>query len=237
MKRLGLLTVVFYLSFLNPLISQDTLSKQKVTPGLDIYSQHLWRGFSNGTSISIQPSVEYNYKAFTGGVWGAWSIDGSYIELDLYFAYSVGDFTATIFDYFCPLNPVESFEFFEIGKGKTKHTIDLNLEYANPRKHPFSVVVATMIYGDDLNHETGNSYFSTYIEPAAGFDFKKVRFRVYAGLTPFKSYYADRAAFVNTGISAMRSFIIAKRFKLPVKAAFVYNPHQHKPFLTIGVKL
>ncbi|MHC1778541.1 MAG: hypothetical protein AB9834_24285 [Lentimicrobium sp.] len=237
MKRLGILTVALFLSFLNPLISQDTLSNQKVSGGLDVYSQHLWRGFANGTSISIQPSVEFTHKGFTGGAWGAWSIDGSYTELDLYIAYKKGDFTATIFDYFCPVNPVESFEFFEINKGKTKHTFDLNLEYANPEKHPFSLLVATMLYGDDLNPETGNSYFSTYIEPAAGFHIGKTGYKIFAGFTPFESYYAEKAAFVNTGVSASHTFMIADRFKLPVKAAFVYNPYQHKPFLTFGINL
>jgi hypothetical protein len=237
MKRLGLLTLVIFLCVVNPVISQDTLTKQKVTVALDLYSQHLWRGFSNGTSFSIQPSVEYNYKGFTGGVWGAWSIDGSYTELDLYLAYSKGDFTATIIDYFCPVNPVKRFEFFEIGKGKTKHTLDLNLEYANPEKHPFSLLFATMLWGDDLNHETGKSNYSAYIEPAARFNIEKIRIKVYAGFTPYKSYYAGKAAFVNTGVSIERTFIIAKKVKLPVKTAFVYNPHQHKPFLTFGINL
>lgn len=237
MKRLGLLTIGLFLFFSYPVLSQDTLSKQKITAGLDLYTQHLWRGFANGTSISIQPSVEYNYKGITGGVWGAWSVDGSYTELDLYIAYSKGDFTATIFDYFCPLNPVESFEFFEISKGKTKHTFDFNLEYASPDKHPFSLLIATMLYGDDLNAETGNSYFSTYIEPAADFHAGKIKYKIFAGFTPFESYYAGKAAFVNTGVSVSRTFMIADRVKLPVKAAFVYNPYQHKPFLSFGINL
>lgn len=237
MKRLGLLVVTFFLIFIDTAVCQDTLSEQKISVSIDVYSRHIWRGFSNGTSFSIQPSLEYNYNNFTGGIWGAWCIDGSYTELDLFLSFQKGNLTATIYDYFCPVNPVEKFEFFEIGKGKTKHTFDLNLEYANPEKHPFSLLVATMLYGDDINPATGNSYYSTYIEPAAGFSFGKTNVRVFAGFTPFKSYYAEHNAVVNTGLSASRKFRIAKNVKLPVKVSFTHNPYHHRSFLTFGINL
>lgn len=237
MKRLGLLTIAIFLLFPYPAQSQDSIRRHTFDVSLDVYSQHLWRGFANGTSVSFQPSVEYNYYNFTAGAWGAWCPDGSYTELDLYLQYSKASFTLTLYDYFCPVNPVRNFEFFEISKGKTRHTFDLNLEYADPEKHPFSLLVATMLYGDDLNPETGNNYYSTYIEPAAGFDIGKVRLKVFAGLTPVKSYYASQAAFVNTGVSVSRAFRITGKFSLPVKASLVHNPDKGNTWFSLGINL
>jgi hypothetical protein len=237
MKRIELLLLVFFLIFHETVVCQDTLSERKVSASVDVYSQHVWRGFANGTSVSIQPSIDYTHNNFTGGAWGAWCIDGSYFELDLFLSYKMGNFTGTVYDYFCPVNPVEKFEFFEIGKGKTKHTFDFHLEYANPGKHPFSLLVATMLYGDDINPATGNSFYSTYIEPAAGFNLGKAHLKLFAGFTPGKSYYAEQAAIVNTGISAGRNIRIIKKVQIPVKVSFAHNPYQHKSYLTFGINL
>lgn len=237
MKRLGFLVVTFFLIFIDTAVCQDSLSEQKVSASVDVYSRHVWRGFVNGTSVSIQPSIDYTFNNITGGVWGAWCIDGSYFELDLFLSYKKGNFTATIYDYFCPVNPVEKFEFFEIGKGKTKHTFDFNLEYANPEKHPFSLLVATMLYGDDINPETGNSFYSTYIEPAAGFNFGKTNLKLFAGFTPFNSYYAEQATIVNTGLSVSRNFRVIKKVQFPLKMSFAHNPYRNKSYLTFGINL
>ncbi len=237
MKRLGLLIITIFLLFQYSAYAQDTIRKHNIDVSLDVYSQHLWRGFANGTSVSLQPSVEYNYKNFSAGIWGAWCLDGSYTELDLYLAYSKANFTLTLYDYFCPVNPVKNFEFFEISKGKTRHTFDLNLEYSDPERHPFSLLVATMLYGDDLNPENGSNYYSTYIEPAAGFNIGKVRLKVFSGLTPVKSYYASRAAFVNTGVSVSRVFRITNKISLPLNASLVHNPHKGNTWFSLGINL
>lgn len=237
MKRLGSLTITLFLLFQYSTLAQDTIRKHNTNISLDVYSQHLWRGFANGTSVSLQPSVEYNYGNFSAGVWGAWCLDGSYTELDLYLAYSKANFTVTLYDYFCPENPVKNFEFFQINKGKTRHTFDLNLEYSDPKRHPFSLLVATMLYGDDLNPDNGGNYYSTYIEPAAGFDIGKVRLKVFSGLTPAKSYYASRAALVNTGVTVSRVFRISKKNSLVLRASLVHNPHKGNSWFSFGINL
>jgi hypothetical protein len=126
MKRLGLLILAHFLLLAAPCFAQETNTSHEFDASLDIYTQHLWRGFSNGTSVSLQPAAECKFNGFTAGAWGAWCIDGSYTELDLFVAYKKGAFSATLYDYFCPVNPVEKFEFFEITQGQTKHTFDLN---------------------------------------------------------------------------------------------------------------
>lgn len=235
MKKLAFILVLLCFTIASE--AQDSIRRHSISASLDVYSAHLWRGAKNGTSISIQPAAEYSYGNFSAGIWLAYSIDRSYTELDLYASYSAGSFTITLYDYFCPPNPVKQFEFFEFTEGKTKHTLDLNVVYAQPEKHPFELLVATMVYGDDLNSETGNNYFSTYIEPAVHFHPWKSDFKIFAGFTPAASYYADQAAFINLGASISYKLKIHRKVVIPVTAKFMYNPVDEKAFFAVGVNL
>ena len=239
MKRLSYFVSLYIYTLLIPqnVLGQDSLSAQKISLSLDIYSKHLWRGFSNGTSISIQPGFQYNYHNFSAGIWGAYAIDGSYTELDLYASYTIGNIEVMLFDYFCPVNPVQTFNFFEFRKGRTKHTLDLNVVYSNQSKHPFSLHLATMIFGDDLNTDTGNNYYSTYIEPALNLKYNKTRIKLFAGFSPFKGYYAANISLINTGLSVSRKFQIARKFVLPVNTIIALNPSNGKLAISLGLNI
>lgn len=236
-QRVFYLTLILFSGLPGLLSAQDSLRRHKLDASFDIYTHHLWRGAANGTSVSLQPSVEYSYGNFSAGAWGAWSIDGSYTELDIYAAYSLGSFNFTLYDYFCPVNPVKEFEFFEIRQGATRHTLDLNVAYARPEKHPFGLLVATMIYGDDINPESGRNYYSTYIEPSFHFRLLKSDMKVVSGFTPAKSYYASRFAFVNTGLSASRILKLARKVNIPAILKLAYNPYADKFHFSFGVTL
>jgi len=237
MKQLVLLIVAVFI-LLGPTTHAESVEKKhEVDFSVDLYSKHLWRGFINGNSLSIQPAIEYSYSGFTTGAWAAVSVNGSYHEFDLYLAYSMGSFTVTFYDYFCPVKPLTDNEFFEIQQGKTKHTFDLNVEYSQPDKHPFALTVATMIYGDDLNPDDGKNYFSTYIEPSYNETFYTVDLQAFAGLTPFKGYYSQSAAFVNIGVGMARKFPITKKFDIEAKIKFAYNPSINKGWISFGIGL
>ena len=241
MKRPGLYTLVLFILSglgLHAKIPESKREvKHKVDFSLDIYSKHLWRGFVNGTSLSIQPSVEYSYGNFSTGAWAAASIDGSYHELDLFAGLQLGNFKTTLYDYFCPVKPLHSNEFFEIKEGKTKHTFDLNVEYADRSKHPFALLAATMIYGDDLNPDNSRNYYSTYIEPSYNIDLGKTGIQAFTGFTPVKSYYAGSAAIVNTGITVSRKFIITETYTIGSKIKFAYNPVKKHGWFSLGINL
>jgi len=237
MKRLGFLVLTILVLLTLKIRAEKSDDGHKLDFSVDIYSKHLWRGFVNGNAISIQPALEYSYSGFSTGAWAAASIDGSYYEFDIYTSYALGNFEVTLYDYFCPVKPLSDNEFFEIKKGKTKHTFDLNLEYSQPEIHPFAVLAATMIYGDDLNPDNGKSYYSTYIEPSYNTTFHTVDIQAFAGFTPFKSYYAGSAAFVNTGISVAREFKIYKSYSVGAKIKFAYNPYQNVGWINLGISL
>lgn len=215
--------------------AQDSIRKHSLGASLDIYTAHLWRGSKNGTSLSIQPALEYSYGNFSAGAWAAYSIDGSYTELDIYASYTWKHFSITLYDYFCPPNPVKKFEFFEFEQGHTKHTIDLNFEYSQPDKHPLELMVATMVYGDDLNPETGKNYLSTYIEPGIRFTPFNTDIKLMAGFTPVRSYFAEKSAFVNTGISASRNIRIYRKINMPFTVKAMYNPYADAFYFAAGL--
>jgi len=237
MKRLGVLILtILILSDLRS-YAEKSVEGHKFDASLDIYSRHLWRGFVNGNSVSIQPAMEYSYSGFSAGAWAAASIDGSYYEFDLYTSYALGSFEVTLYDYFCPVKPLSNNEFFEIEEGKTKHTFDLTLEYSQPEKHPFALLAATMIYGDDLNPDNGKNHYSTYIEPSFNTTVYTVDVQAFAGFTPFKSYYASSASFVNTGVAFARSFAIAGNFSIEANMKLAYNPDSNKGWISVGISL
>jgi len=211
--------------------------KHKFDFSLDIYSKHLWRGLSNGTAPSIQPSLEYSFNNFSAGTWLAVSTNGSYQELDLFASYTRGSFKVTLYDYFCPVSPLQKIDFFEIRKDKTKHTFDLNIEYAQPNKHALSILVATMIFGDDLNKDNGKNQYSTFIQPTYTFLLHRTNILAFAGFTPFISYYAQKPAFVNTGITIKRTFKVKEKYSLGTQLKFVYNPDKNLIWVALGINL
>ena len=235
MKQLVLLVIVVFIFAVQRTHAESIDREHEIDFSVDLYSKHLWRGFSNGNSVSIQPAIEYSYSGFATGAWAAVSVDGSYYELDLYVAYTLGSFSVTFYDYFCPVKPLADNEFFEIQQRKTKHTFDLNVEYSQPDKHPFALTVATMIYGDDLNPENGKNYFSTYIEPSYNATFYTLNVKAFAGLTPFESYYSQSAAFVNIGAGLARKFPIVKKFDVEAKIKLAYNPSINKGWISFGI--
>ena len=237
MKRFTTIFLSTLLLISTAVSGQDSISDGKLRISVEIYSKHLWRGSANGTTVSLQPSLEYQKGRFTTGAWGAWCPNGSYTELDLYLSWSAENLTFTLYDYFCPVNPVQKFEFFEIAKGRTRHTFDLNAEYANPEKHPFALLAAAMVYGDDLNPENGRNNYSTYIEPSVSFTPGKFNLRAFTGFTPFSSYYANKASFINTGISVARKIPVTHKYAVTLKSALVYNPFRKQAHFTLGVKL
>jgi len=92
-----------------------------------------------------------------------------------------------------------------------------------------------MVYGDDLNPESGKNYLSTYIEPGIRFTPFNTDIKLMAGFTPVRSYYADKSAFVNTGISASRNIRIYRKISIPLTLKAMYNPYADAFDFAIGL--
>lgn len=278
MKRtLPAIFLIIALVISGQLKAQDVNDKKfklpfKLNVGADLMSRYVWRGLDYGGSPSIQPTLSFSIGGFEIGYWGAMAITNNFAETDLYAKYSIKGFTITLTDYYIPALSTEvndtKFTYsknpdkinFDTTSGDnlnryTCHSVEAALQYKGPEKFPFSILVATYIYGNDKSPEdtvftqTGlvqsvnfKNRYSTYVELGYSFVVKSFNFDVFAGATPFSSVYSTPAyeggfAVVNTGITAYRSVKITENFSLPLKASLIFNPQTSGFHFVFGVTL
>jgi len=204
---------------------------------VDFRSMHIWRGIASSYVPTIEPSFEVIKNNSTTGIWIAQSIDGNYTELDLYFTYTYNSFSFTLFDYYCPPSIQASNEIANYNQPNTNHTIELNLAFTGNDKIPFSLLVATMVYGDDLNPETNKNRYSSYIQLDYLTKIENSSINLFVGINPFKSYYGENAGIANAGVTAKRILNISKTRTIPVQASLITNPLKNSLFLNFGFSL
>lgn len=172
---------------------------------------------------------------FLIGAWGAYTVDNSYTEFDLYASYTFSNFTLAVLDYFCP-NPTQKFNhLFNFNRGTTKHTLDATLSYNGTEKLPISIMVSTLFYGDDINSSTGKNFYSTYIE--AGYHWRpkqNTEIDFHLGFTPFKGYYAPQPYMVSSGASVTQTIKVTPTFSIPINGRLIVNPYTESVFFVFG---
>lgn len=204
---------------------------------VDFRSMHIWRGIASSYVPTIEPSFEVTKNNSTTGIWVAQSIDGNYTELDLYFTYEHKDFSFTLYDYYCPPSIQASNEIANYNQPNTNHTIELNLAFAGNERIPFSVLLATMVYGDDLDSETNKHRYSSYIQLGYSSEIENSSIDLFVGINPFKSYYGKTAGIAVAGITATKNLAISKTKSIPVQASLITNPMNNSLFLNFGFTL
>ena len=204
---------------------------------IGIYSQHIWRGTATSYSPSIEPSISYNHKNFTAGVWAAQSINGDYTEMDVFLSYSLKNFTLTLYDYYCPPTLNTRHRLFNYEAKSTWHSIDVNLEYGGTDKFPISFLLATMIYGDDRNPVTLENYYSTYFQMGYDYEIRQHSFSLFMGVSPQENYYGHRFGIVNTGITANSKLQFNNMIAVPFEASIITNPMANNLYLVVGFSL
>ncbi len=223
-------------------VSQSTFANKNIeiintNIKVDFRSMHIWRGLATSYIPTIEPTFEVNKNNSTTGIWLAQSIDGNYTELDLYFAYNYNNFSFTLYDYYCPPSFQASNEIANYNQINTNHTIELNLAFSGNDKIPFNVLIATMVYGDDLNSETNKNNYSTYIQLGHSTKIEDSSIDLFVGFNAFESYYGETAGIINAGITAIRNLSISKTKIIPVQASLITNPMKKSLFLNFGFTL
>jgi hypothetical protein len=230
--------------------SQEKKEGLRPELGCDIVTSYIWRGSavyaSQGTqnvlAPSFQPGFAMNYKGFKVGAWGSVDFTGTYKELDYYLAYSMKGFTATVTDYYWASDWITD-DFFEYQNDSTSHYVEASLGYKG-QKYPFSILVATMLYGADKKFDDPEkNNFSTYIELGYTFTISSYNLDLFLGMTPADGMYGDGYggkdgfAIVNTGVTGSKSIKITDNFSLPVKASLIANPQARKLFFVFGLTI
>jgi hypothetical protein len=251
MRKKGIIIVLLLLLFV-PLCSIKAQKKANLKPelGCDIVTSYIWRGSAayaalgdrNVLSPSFQPAFSLNYKGFELGTWGSIDFTGTYKELDLYLSYSLKGFTIMATDYYWAGDWIVD-NYFNYQNDSTSHYIEASLAYKG-EKIPFSILVATMLYGADKQfEEPSKNNYSTYIEAGYSFAIQNFKLDLFLGVTPMDGLYGDGYggkdgfAVVNTGVTGSRTIEITEKFSIPLKASVIANPQAGKLFLVFGLTL
>jgi len=215
----------------------------------DIVSSYIWRGTvgnaykGNMFSPNFQPTIAYVKGPLEIGAWGSTDFAGTYKESDLYLTLTFGNLAITATDYFFPDvsgTTTAVPRYFTYDNKLTAHIIEASASYKISDKVPFSILVATMVYGADKSAtDATKQNYSTYIE--LGYAFK--RFSAFAGLTPSNGYYGagygkvDGFNAVNLGIKATRNLKISDKFDLPLTGTLGINPQSEMLYMVFGITL
>lgn len=208
--------------------SQLQLSEAEVL----VQSRHVWRGEKLGSAPAIEPSVTFSASRFSFNIWASVTTNNSFSEVDLIPAYQFNKFQLTLFDYYNPVSG-ENNQYINFQEGRNRHSIELTADNYSVEKQRLKWMIGTFLLGDK-NEETGNPCYSSYIELKYPFTIWSIDTEPFAGLTPFKGFYADKFALINTGISFTKEFEVSARLSIPITFTYTYNPYQDKQIFTFS---
>ena len=200
-----------------------------------VQSRHVWRGEKLGTAPAIEPSVTFSANRFSFNVWASVTTNNSYSEVDLIPAYQFDKFQLTLLNYYNPVSG-ENNQYLNFQEGKNRHSLELTAENYYVDNQRFKWMIGTFLLGDK-NKETGNPFYSTYLEFKYPFTIWEIDTEPFCGLTPFKGFYADQFAVINTGISFTKEFEFSARLSIPITFTYTYNPYQDKQLITFATGL
>jgi hypothetical protein len=192
-------------------------------------SRHVWRGDKLGTAPAIEPSVTFSGARFSINAWASVTTNNSYSEIDLIPSYQFNEFSVTLLDYYNPI-PGESNSYFNFQDSLNRHSVELTVDNYSIENRRLKWMIGTFLLGD-TNEETGNPYFSTYIEVKYPFAVFTIETEPFVGLTPFPGYYADHFAIINTGLSFSKEINLKLPFSIPLKLSFISNPYTKQSFV------
>jgi len=215
----------------SPLFAQsDSIPAISTSVNVDLMSHYIWRGQDYGQTPSLQPGLSASWKDFTLGFWGAFRLAGSGVhETDLYIEKSVGPVTFSVWDYWSFSDSTAN-DYFDYNKQTTSHLFEAVVLLSGGEKLPFNLVGSYLFYGADPSK-------SLYFELQYLHSFGSVDFQAFAGFQAKGEYYAPKAAFVNVGCTASRSFKITKNWSLPVNVSCIINPDSKNVYLVAGITL
>ena len=211
----------------------------------DFMSHYVWRGSQFG-AMSVQPTIEYAPGSFGIGSWGSTSFsDNTNLqEVDLYMYYTISDIvTVLLTDYFVAENFAND-NYFNFSSEDTKHILEASVIFEGTEKIPFSLLLATNFYGNDVVKADESLNYSTYTELTYNKTFKAVGFSAFLGAslnTPgndLPSIYGNtKPAIVNLGIKIEKKIKITNSFSLPLSVSYIANPDAGKTWVVLGVSL
>ncbi|MBA4410050.1 MAG: hypothetical protein C0397_11575 [Odoribacter sp.] len=198
-----------------------------------IQSRHIWRGSQLGDAFAIEPTVTLEMGRFIFNFWAAVTPDNSYSEVDLIPSWTFDHFSLSLLNYYNPVSG-DINQYLNFREGKSRHSLELTIDNFSVEKSRLKWMAGTFLAGD-RNKETGKPFYSTYLEFKYPFTILIIEAEPFVGLTPFQSFYADRFAVINAGISFSKELDLKLPFIVPLCLSFISNPNTQKNFIVFAV--
>lgn len=200
--------------------------------GADVCSRHIWRGEKLGTAPAFEPSVIIAGGRFSFNFWASVTPNNSYSEIDLVPAWQFRNFQLTLFDYYNPVAGGKN-RYFQFWKEEGRHSLEVVVDNYSVEKQRFKWFAGAFLLGD-RNDETDKAFYSTYLEFKYPFTMFGLIAEPVVGVTPFRGYYAGRAAVINSGISFRKEVELSSPLSIPFSIAYIYNPYNDKSYLVFS---
>ena len=223
--------ILLFLTFNVQAFSQINYPEAEVM----LQSRHIWRGTKMGTAPAVEPSVTFTQGHFSFNVWASVTTNNSYSELDLIPSWQFGELTCSVLDYYNPV-PDEKNQYLKFKGEQNRHSLEITLDNYSGDKSRLKWMIGTFIAGDK-NDETGNPFYSTYLELKYPFSFLKIDAEPFVGATPFKGFYADKFAVINSGLALSKEIKLSSNLSIPIMLTYTYNPYEDNQLVTLGTGL
>ena len=211
--------------------------KVEATVGADLVSNYIWRGQDLGAA-ALQPSVAISYQGLSLTGWGSYGLvdRDDTKEFDLTLAYTIGNFTVGVTDYFCA-NGVDNCpaKYFLYDAHKTAHVFEANVGY------DFGILSLnwfTNFAGADGFNKDGKRAYSSYVEVGVPFKLGGLDWDVTVGAVPYATdFYAEANGFAVTNVTLKTSkdIQITPTFSVPLFGAISANPSTQNLYFTAGI--
>ena len=204
------------------------------TISADVVSKYVFRGMECGKA-AIQPTLGVEYKGLSLSAWGSYGItEASDVEeFDLTLAYSVGNLTVGVTDYWFSGGA----DYLHYSAHETAHVFEANVGY------DFGVASLnwyTNFAGADGCNKDGKRAYSSYVEANVPFSLGGASWDATIGAVPYAtSFYQDANGFAVTNVSlkATADVKLSEAFSLPIFASITVNPSTEKAFFNIGATI
>ncbi len=200
---------------------------------IKVLNNHVWRGVKLGSAPAIEPSLTLNSGRFSLNLWAAVTTNNSYSEFDIIPSWQFRHFQLTLFDYYNPVSG-EKNQFLNFQEGKNRHSLELAIDNYSIDKKRIKWMLGTFVSGD-RHSKTGDPQYSSYLEVKYPFTFCGIDTEPFIGFTPFKGYYAEHFAVINSGISFGKTLDFNVPFSIPISISFVSNPYTRNSFLIFAL--
>lgn len=207
---------------------------------VDLANRWIWRAAAFSEAPVIQPSIGYATKKINVSIWGSYAFESNaYSEIDFTFEYQLfKKFRLGLIDYFTTSDVTGAeHKFFNFNQGTSSHMLELYGNHKPFNKAPLAFLYSVWFWGPDRDKVTQQQNFSTYFEAKYTKTYKSVDAYAFAGLTPWKGFYATGPALVNIGVGLSKSINLGDRISVPAKIEFILNPDAQKAFINAIITL